>query len=127
MAAHLKTGIISRVDGLVVLVTDDRIVFDPVFVGPGPIRPPSGTFDYVDRQGARRQVDLAAGTLAFTVADVLVVAHRGGPPFITVILDDGSIRSQEGLTLDRETSAQILGAGGGVRRLDVYLGLARVT
>ena len=57
------------------------------------------------------------------MGDVLVVAHSAGPAFIAVILEDGSIRSQDGLALDPETSAQILGHGSPVRRLDVYLGL----
>ncbi len=64
------------------------------------------TFQYLDGRGKRRQIPLSPGTLAFLVGQVLVVAHSAGPPFIAVLLDDGSIRSQEGLMLDAETSAR---------------------
>jgi hypothetical protein len=123
MAAQFKQSIIARLGGLVVARADDRIVFDPVLVGQTQFHAADASFQYRDRRGKRRQIPLSAGTLAFLVGEVLVVAHSAGPPFIAVLLDDGSIRSQEGLMLDAETSAQILGRGDRVRRVDVYLGL----
>jgi hypothetical protein len=122
MAAHSKSNIVTRVGGLLVVLIDGRLVFDPVLVGPGQLRTSEGRFRYVDSRGQRRQVALAPGTFAFTLRDVLVVAHGAGPAFLAVIFEDGSIASQEGLALDRETSAQVL-AGGRVRRLDAFLGL----
>jgi hypothetical protein len=123
MVARFKQGVIARVGGLVVTVAGDRIVFDPELVGPAQFRNSAGRFRYRDERGNRREVPLSPGTLALTVEHVLVVAHHAGPAWIAVVLEDGSLRSQTGLTLDAETSAAILGGTSRVHRLDVYLGL----
>jgi hypothetical protein len=92
-------------------------------VGKSQFRTSEGDFRYVDTHGRKRRVALGPGDLAFTVGKVLVVAHSTGPPWIAVVLADGSIRSQEGLALDAGTSAEILSQTDRVRRLDVYLGV----
>jgi hypothetical protein len=125
MAAQFKQGIITRRGGLVVALADDRIVFDPVLVGRTQFHSTEASFSYRDRQGKHRQIPLSPGTLAFLVGRVPVVAHSAGPPFIAVVREDGSIQSHDGLALDRETSAEVLGRGDRIRRLDVYLGLPR--
>jgi hypothetical protein len=123
IVARFKQGVIARVGGLVVSVTGDRIVFDPELVGSAQFRSSAGRFRYQDDRGNQREVPVSPGTLALTIEHVLVVVHRAGPPWIAVVLEDGSIRSQTGLTLDAETSAEILSGGSRVHRLDVYLGV----
>jgi hypothetical protein len=123
MVVRIKQGVIARLGGLVVTLAGDRIVFDPELVGPAQFRTSAGRFRYRDEHGNPRDIPVSPGTLALTVENTLVVVHSAGPPWIAVVLEDGSLRSQTGLTLDPDTSADILGGTSRVHRLDVYLGV----
>ena len=75
MPDRFKEGIIARLGGLVVAVEDDRIVFDPVLVRRDDFRSRESEFSYRDAKGQSHRIPLSPGTLAFTVTEVLVVAH----------------------------------------------------
>jgi hypothetical protein len=125
MTGKSRDAIVARLDGLVVAVANGCLVFDPALLGRNRFRAREERFHYFDARGQRREVPLGAGTLAFTLSRVLVVAHVVGPSWIAVVFEDGSIRGQQGLRLDPATTAEIMRESGRVRRLDLYLGLTR--
>ena len=80
-------------------------------------------FRFVDAEGQFQGLDLCKDTLAYTLCQVPIVAHRTGTPRIQVTRQDGSVQTLEGHTLDTTTSAAIFGRTGQIQRLDVFLGL----
>jgi len=107
----------------VVTVERDCIVFDPTLVGGSQFGTAPEPFRYTDATGEVRAVEPGPDSFAFTLGPTLVVAHRSGPPFVAIVFDDGSVRSNEELAIDRETSAEIVARTGRVRRVDLFLGL----
>ena len=123
MTGQVKEDVLARLGEMGAAVVDGRLVFDRALVTRDEFLPRASSFCHVDVSGQQRKAALAADTMAFTFCQVLVVVHRPGPPRLAVSVEDGSTRTVDGLTLDRETSARIFGRAGTVQRLDVFLGL----
>jgi hypothetical protein len=121
MTGQVKEDILARRGELGVLARDGRLTFRPDLVRRCELRSEPGRFDYVDVHGRSQAVDVPAGALALTVGQIPVVVHRRGPARIVVTLDGAPPRTREGLVLDRETTAEILGRTGRCTRLDVHL------
>jgi len=122
MTGQVKEDFITRFSELGVQVEAGRIAFLPWLVSSAEFLRQSATFRFFDLEGKAQSLDLKAGTLAFTLCQVPVVAHRSGSARIVVLALDGSPKVTEGLVLDAETSAAIFERTGGVRRLEVFLG-----
>ena len=124
MTGQVKEDIITRRGELGVTVAGGRLVFRRDLVQPGELLSRRTTFRYLDLDGREGEIDLGPGSLAFTICQVPVVAHRAGPTSVVVSASDGSApRSQDGLALDAATSAAIFQRTGAIRRLDVFFAL----
>jgi hypothetical protein len=116
MTGQVKEDLISRLGEMGVAVEDGRISFRPHLLSRSEFLKEARTFPFYG-------IDLDPGTLAFTVCQVLVVAHESGPARVEITQADGSRQTVEGLDLDAETSAAVFERTGAVRRLDVFFAL----
>jgi hypothetical protein len=125
MTGQVKEDILSRQGEMGVEVAAGRLGFNARLALRDEYLREEARFSYFDVEGTRKEITLAAGTLAYTFCQTPVVAHEAGPAWIEVSGRDGSRRRVEGLRLDAETSAAVFERRGSVERLDVYFGFAR--
>jgi hypothetical protein len=117
MTGQVKEDLISRLGEMGVAVEAGRLGFRSHLVNRDEFLKEARAFPFYE-------LALEAGTLAFTVCQVPVVAHQAGPPRIEISGADGSRRTVDGLDLDNDTSAAVFERTGAVRRLDVFFALA---
>jgi hypothetical protein len=120
MTGQVKEDLITRLGEMGVAVEDGRLAFHAHLVVRDEFLGEARTLRLFDVDGEECTLQLEPGTLAFTICQVPVVAHRSGPPRIEITSADGSRGTADGLSLDAETSAAIFERRGTVRRLDVY-------
>jgi hypothetical protein len=121
MTGQVKEDILTRIGELGVTVAGGRIRFRPDLVRARDFLVAPRTFGYVDVAGARRAIPMPAGAFGFTLCQVPVVVHRGGPARLVVTWSDGTAGEHAGLELDEPTSAAIFDRAGSVSRLDAHL------
>ena len=122
MTGQAKEDIISRFGELGARVEEGRLRFDPSFAAEDEFLSGPRDFSYVDALGQERIAALGAGSYAFTICQVLVVAHRadGSLARVDVGRADGSSFVVPGTMLDPEASAAIFDRSGEIARLDVF-------
>ena len=118
MTGQVKEDLIARLGEMGVAVRDGRLGFSAHMVDPAEFLAHPAAFCFYDVEGNEQSIDLESDTLAFTICQVPVVAHRAGPARIEI-----GGQPLAGLDLDTETSAAIFNRTGEVRRLDVFFGL----
>jgi len=123
MTGQVKEDLISRLGEMGVAVMCGRLSFRAQMAPRGEFLTSAKTFRYYDLEGQDGGIELDPGTLAFTICQAPVVAHRAGPARIEITGADGSRRRVEGLALDSGTSAAVFERTGAVRRLDVFFDL----
>jgi hypothetical protein len=126
MTGQVKEDVISRFSDMGVVVTDGRIQFVPERVNGEFLEAPK-VFDYVASDGTCSRLDLAVGTLGYTLCQVPVVLHRDGALRVEVTHVEAAAPATaaletSGLVLDATTSAAIFARTGAITRLDVFLG-----
>ena len=124
MTGQVKEDFLTRFSEMGLQVMGGRITFQPWRLSQNEFLSSPTTFRFVDPEGQFRSLDLPEGTLAYTVCQVPVVAHRSGSPRIAITRRDGSTQVVESLTLERTSSRSIFERSLEIRRLDVFLGLA---
>ncbi len=120
MTGQVKEDLIARLGEMGVALEGGRLAFHAHLVVRDEFLEEARTFRLFDVDGEECTLDLDPGTLAFTICQAPVVAHRSGPSRIEITSADGLRRTADGLRLDAETSAAIFERRGTVRRLDVY-------
>ncbi len=123
MTGQVKEDLISRFGEMGAAVQDGRLNFRRHLLSRGEFLREARTFHFYDLDGKQCSLDLEPGTMAFTICQTPVVAHRSGPARIETARAGGGRQMVEGLELDAATSAAIFERTGAVRRLDVFFGL----
>lgn len=121
MTGQVKEDVLARFVELGVFVENGKINFQPWLLRSEEFLSEPGEFRYFDIAGVERQTDLAAGTLAFTYCQVLVVFHSNGKSGIRLTHKSGDEAWQQGFELGTEASAEIFRRSGFITRIDVYL------
>ena len=123
MTGQVKEDLIARFGELGVRVQEGRLGFRPDLLLRSELLSQARSFTYYDSEGEARSLELAPGTLAFTICQVPVVLHGEGPKRIELTRADGGSEALKGLNLDTETSKAIFERAGEVARLDVFYAL----
>jgi hypothetical protein len=123
MTGQVKEDIIARLGEMGVTVEGGRIQFRPQMVDRREFLAEPKVFSFYDVHGEEKRLDLAKGTLTFTLCQVPVVAHCSAPARIEISRADGSKSVTDGLALDAAASAAIFERTGVVRRLDVFFAM----
>ncbi|UCC25885.1 MAG: hypothetical protein JSU98_02065 [Gemmatimonadales bacterium] len=121
MTGQVKEEVITRLGELGLWVSEGRVRFDPLLLRRSEFLETPETFRYYDVDGAEASVALEPHSLAFTYCQVPVVYRMAEEEGLTLHLADGSSRSLDGLTLDREASAELFRRTGAIQRVEVTL------
>jgi hypothetical protein len=121
MTGQVKEEILIRLGELGVVIRGGCVAFRPRLLRPSELLREPATFEPLGADGRRRRIPLDAGSLAFTLCQVPIVYHAGGPPRLAVTAADGSVRSTPGDTLDAETSAELFERTGRIARVDAWV------
>lgn len=114
MTGQVKEDVLARFGELGVFVEQGHLVFYPCLLQQNEFLSAPQTFDYVNVNGEAKQIELAAGSLAFTYCQVPVVYTIAEENSISVVRVDGSISE-----LDLAVSEEVFGRSGSVERIDV--------
>jgi hypothetical protein len=125
MTGQVKEDLISRLGEMGVTVEDGRLEFQARLVRRTEFLTVPRPFHYYDLNGEQQITELEKDTLAFTACQVPIILHRSGPARIELSRAGGARQTVEGLSLDAQSSAALFERTGEIRRLDVFLGLAR--
>jgi hypothetical protein len=123
MTGQVKEDLISRFGELGASVECGRLSFRPSFAARDEFLLEPREFRYVDASGKEETALIGKGCYAFTICQVLVVAHRGSGDIaqrIEIDRPDGSKAVVRGLELDEAESAGIFGRSLAARRLDLF-------
>jgi hypothetical protein len=124
MTGQVKEDIISRFGEMGARIEDGCLAFSPAMVKRDEFLAEPSRFSFFTVEGERQTLELAPGSLGFTICQTPVVLHEGGDGGIAITLADGTRRIVAGLRLDDETSRAVFERSGAVKRLDVSLGVA---
>jgi len=119
MTGQVKEEILTRFGELGLVVDAGIITFHPNLLCMNEKTTSPSAFRYIDISGARREIELSPGSLAFTFCQVPVVYRKGVRSGIGVYYADGSLREISGNSLDPESSQHIFDRNGQVKRLEV--------
>jgi hypothetical protein len=81
-----------------------------------------GVFSYWSVEGKQQQIELKAGSLAYSICQVPVILQAANENEIKIYLADGSTRQIEGHVLDAANSRHIFQRDGSVQHLVVSIG-----
>jgi len=121
MTGQVKEEILTRLGELGLRVEHGQVVVRPVLLRASEWTLEPATFRYLDVAQRRQQVELPAGSLAFTFCQVPVVYRRGAVLSVVAVLADGSRVAGNGGALDADVSGRIFRRTGEVVRLEVEL------
>ena len=107
MTGQVKEDLLCRFGELGVRVSSGQLHFDRALMNDGEFLTEPASFDYFDVKQQKHTLDLAPGTLAYTICQVPVVHQQGDQAGIEVTLTDGQTQHIEGLALNRELSNAI--------------------
>jgi hypothetical protein len=114
MTGLVKEVILSRQAELGYHIEDGTIAFDSVWLDRAELLSAPTTFSYLDVQGRTREIELQAGSLAYSICQTPVVLQEARNACISVHFEDGSVHTIDGLKLDRLTSSRIFRRDGSV-------------
>ena len=121
MTGQVKEDILSRIGELGVKVVDGALHFQPTLLRQSEFLTEARRFAYIDLADQAQQLDLPAGSLAFTYCQVPIVYHLGEAPSVTIHYRDGSQRSSQVAALDLGTSQAIFRRTGEITQVEVWI------
>ncbi|MGA2505191.1 MAG: hypothetical protein ABSG01_13980 [Anaerolineales bacterium] len=121
MTGMVKEEILIRQMELGFSIENGNLVFDFLLLDRNEFLADSKVFSYWSVDGKQQQLELKAGSMAYSICQVPVILHASNKKYIMVYLTDGSIQQIEGHVLDSVNSKHIFQRDGLVRYLDVGL------
>jgi len=119
MTGQVKEEILTRFGELGLFVNAGVITFHPTLLRADELTASPGVFGYVDLSGTKREIELSAGSLAFTFCQVPVVYRTNAGSSIEIHYADGEQSKINGNVLDPETCQHIFDRDGQIERLVV--------
>ncbi len=119
MTGMVKEEILTRQAEMGLYVEDGRLIFDTLLLNPEELLNSPSAYSYLDVNGRHQNIDLRAGSLAFSICQIPVVLEAFNEMSITVHFADGRLEHIEGNVLDGGTSRHIFLRDGSVHHLTV--------
>lgn len=121
MTGQVKEDILSRFGELGVFVKNGRLYFNPCLLRKSEFLGEDKIFEYVDVQQEVRQLPLEKGTLCFTYCQVPVVYTLADENRLTLVHNNGTTTTLNGLTIDENNSLKIFERTGDIVHINVHL------
>jgi hypothetical protein len=121
MTGLVKEEILIRQAELGFFIEDGNLAFDFLLLDGGEFLADSKSVSYWSVDGQRQQMELQAGSIAYSICQVPVILQASNERSINVYLTDGSAQKIEGHVLDAANSQHIFQRDGVVHHLNVCL------
>ncbi|MEL6770973.1 MAG: hypothetical protein AAFP18_07905 [Bacteroidota bacterium] len=119
MTGMVKEDLIWRWGELGVFVEHGRLHFEPQLLRPDEFFDAPATFAYVDLDNTPQTLDVPAGAMAFTYAQVPVLYRRASTPRIELVRSETESQAFEGSALPADVSADVFDRTGTIARIVV--------
>ena len=122
MTGQVKEDMIARYGELGVFIQDGKITFHPRILSSSEFLSKPTVFNYYNLNGAKEEINLAAGTLAFTYCQVPIIYHEVSDQFhIKVYQADGEKIELPSLEISQTLTDEILNRSGKITQIEVFL------
>jgi hypothetical protein len=123
MTGQVKEEVLTRFGELGVRVSGGGVRFEPALLRREEFLVRPQVYRYLDVDSVWHDLDLPAGTLAFTWCQVPIVYRLDGAsaPAITLKFSDGGERHRAGTDLNDDESTALFRRDGSIRRLTVWI------
>ncbi|MBI5934361.1 MAG: hypothetical protein HY867_11690 [Chloroflexi bacterium] len=119
MTGVVKEEILARQTEVGFGIYDGCISFNTQLLDRKELLPHPVEFSYYDVTGGQRQIQLPAGSLAFTLCQIPVILNASGRNEIIVQFTNGSVQTFQNHTLDQTSSRHIFQRDGEIQSLQV--------
>ncbi|MEM9679633.1 MAG: hypothetical protein AAF901_04855, partial [Bacteroidota bacterium] len=107
MTGQVKEDILSRFGELGVFVKNGQLYFDPCLLRKDEFLEEPKTLKYTSISGEHKAITIGEGSICFTYCQVPMVYTIAEDYQLDILFSDGSSKSIEGLSLDKETSRKV--------------------
>jgi len=121
MTGMVKEEILTRQRELGYSIENGQLVFDFLLLDRNEFLVEPGEFSYRNVHGEQEQMELPAGSIAYTICQVPILLQASDEPCIHVHLSDGSTQQIDGYVLDLKNSRHIFQRDGVVHHLVVSI------
>lgn len=122
MTGQVKEELITRFGELGLVWRDGQLAFKLGLLREQEFLVQAGELNYLDVSGQWQQIDLAAGCLAFTMAQVPFVYHKvalSAELTVRVYTADGQMALQNGAVISEQTVTALVNRTGEIKRIEV--------
>ena len=119
MTGMVKEEILARQAELGLSIESGNLAFNFLLLNRHEFLATSSVFSYWSVDGQPKQIELNAGSLAYSICQVPIILQASNERCITIRLADGSMQRIEGYELDFSNSRHILQRDGKVHHLVV--------
>lgn len=119
MTGQVKEEVLTRFGELGVWMRAGCLSFDPALLRRRELLASSTTWSAIGRGGAVAEVEVPAGAVAFSLAQVPVVVQTGAKAAAITVVSGGVEQRIDGLLLDAATTARVLARDGAVELVRV--------
>jgi hypothetical protein len=126
MTGQVKEDILSRFGELGIFVEEGKLLFNPCLLRKEEFCNETTAFEYIDISKERRVIQMEENSLGFTYCQVPIVYQISDNDRLEIFLKDGSIKTLDGLTMDRLISEQIFMRTGQVTQVKVQINPTRL-
>jgi len=120
MTGAVKEEILTRQAELGLLIENGCLVFDTLLLNQSELLSKPMLFAYDDAEGQLQEIELSAGSLAYSICQVPIILQTSDQAYIEVHQKNGDIQQIDGHVLDFENSRHIFSRDGIVNQLKVY-------
>jgi hypothetical protein len=121
MTGLVKEEVLTRNAELGFFIEKGKLVFDFLLLNRNELLSAPSVFNYFDIEGKPQQIDLKAGSLAYSICQVPVILQAANENGITLHFADGSSDHIKGHVLDATHSGHIFARDGVVQQLSVSI------
>jgi hypothetical protein len=119
MTGAVKEEILTRQAELGFFIENGCLYFDTLLLNQNELLKEPASYAFYDVEGRLQEIELAAGTLAYSICQVPVILQPSNQAYIEVQPVNGLTRRIDGLVLDSENSQHIFKRDGIVHHLKV--------
>jgi len=120
MTGQVKEDILSRMGELGLVVINGTLRFQPNLLRKAEFLKAAESFTHIDIHGQEQPLALQAGSLCFSYCQVPVVYQLADRQQLELVLEDGSLVTQQALQVDREMSQELFKRSGKIRQINVF-------
>ena len=126
MTGQVKEDVLSRFGELGVVVSEGKLGFNPRLLRKNEFLQESKLFDYIALPKKKESILISKDSLCFTYCQVPVIYTIADEDSMSVIFSNGSSKTFDTLSLDREISDHVFNRNGEVTQLNVHIKINRL-